>query len=353
MSAMTVPVEPAPDGARPLRRKPRAPTIYDVAELAQVSPSAVSRALSKPGRLSAKTEKKILDAAAELGYQLNPMARALPTGRTRILGLVVSDITNPMFFNAIRGAEQAASAAGYILTLTESRESAEIESITARRLMPSVDGMLLVASRLSDEEVVDLSRVKPVVVMNREIEDVPSILPDLRPGIDAALEHLADLGHRSVCFLSGPTSSWMSAHRWSTLLDKAVALGMSIVEIGPGEPTVEGGRSAFPRVRASGATAVFAYNDLMGIGLMLEAQERRMPVPATFSIIGFDDIFGSSFTSPPLSTIRTPLGDMGRRAIEVLLANLDAHPSDGADAVERSESTEFVRRASTAEAPVR
>ena len=114
-------------GAVPPRSRANrpAPTIYDIAELAGVNPSTVSRALNKPGRISAKTEKLIQDAARTLNYRANPMARALPTGRTHTLGLIVADITNPMFFEVVRGAERAAAVGGYTLILAESQESDE------------------------------------------------------------------------------------------------------------------------------------------------------------------------------------------------------------------------------------
>jgi LacI family transcriptional regulator len=300
-----------------------APTIYDIAELAGVNPSTVSRALNKPGRISAKTEKLIQDAARTLNYRANPMARALPTGRTHTLGLIVADITNPMFFEVVRGAERAAAVGGYTLILAESQESDSREAETVDRVAPSVDGLILVTTRLTDEQIRDASTLKPLVVINREIEDVDSIVPELEPGIEQALDHLAELGHTSVAFLSGPANSWMSGARWDELFARAVERDLRIVEIGPNAPTLEGGRDAASRVIASGVTAVVAYNDLMAIGLLGAAKERGVEVPGRLSIIGFDDIFGSDFTSPPLATIRTPLGLIGELAVLRALELID------------------------------
>jgi LacI family transcriptional regulator len=301
------------------RRGKSAATIYDIAKLAGVNPSTVSRALSKPGRINVKTEERIQAAAKELNYRLNPMARALPTGRTNTLGLLLADITNPMFFDVVRGAERAAQARGYTLILAESRESGSREAEAVERVAPSVDGLILVTTRLADEQIQELATRKPVVVINREVEGVDGIRPDLHPGMEAALSHLKDFGHTSIAFLSGPANSWMSQARWQTLLAEAPARGMTFVEIGPGLPTLDGGRAALARVIASGVTAVMAYNDLMAIGLMRAAQERGLRVPEDLSIVGFDDIFGSDFTSPQLSTIRTPLGEIGERAVRRIL----------------------------------
>jgi len=331
----------APSPSAAPRRGRSAVTIYDVARLAGVSPSTVSRALSKPGRINVKTEERIQAAARELNYRLNPMARALPTGQSSTLGLLLADITNPMFFAAVRGAEQAASLRGYTMILAESQESAEREAEAADRIAPSTDGLILVSSRLSDEQITALAASMPVVVVNREVPGVGGIVPDLAPGIEAALEHLAALGHTSLAFLSGPVNSWMSGARWNFLLQRAPLRGMSIVEIGPGVPTLDGGRASLARVLASGVTAVIAYNDLIAIGLMRAAQEAGHGVPGRLSIVGFDDIFGSDFTSPPLTTIRTPLGPMGERAVRRLLGDAAAGESS-ADL-----PTEFVRRGST------
>ncbi|GAA3873775.1 LacI family DNA-binding transcriptional regulator [Leifsonia kafniensis] len=309
--------------ARGTRRGKSPATIYDIAKLAGVNPSTVSRALSKPGRINVKTEERIHAAAKELNYRLNPMARALPTGRTNTLGLLLADITNPMFFNVVRGAERAASLGGYTLILAESQESGEREAEAAERILPSVDGLVLVTTRLVDQEILELAERKPLVVINREVDGVDGIVPDLEPGINQALTHLAELGHTRVAFLSGPANSWMSCARWEILLANAPERGMSIVEIGPGSPTLDGGRDTLSRVVASGVTAVLAYNDLMAIGLMRAAQESGLTVPGQLSIVGFDDIFGSDFTSPQLSTIRTPLGLIGERAIRRTLELID------------------------------
>ncbi|RLQ86480.1 LacI family transcriptional regulator [Mycetocola zhadangensis] len=334
--------------ARAGRPAKSAPTIYDVAELAGVNPSTVSRALSQPGRINIKTEERIHAAAKTLNYRLNPMARALPTGRTSTLGLLLADITNPMIFGIVRGAEHAAAEQGYTLVIAESQESGEREASTAERIQPSVDGLILGTTRLSDTQIQQLAAHKPLVLINRDVDGVPSVLPDVTPGIDGALAHLESLGHRSIAYLSGPANSWMSGTRWASVLQQAVARGMNVVEIGPNIPTLDGGRAALTRVLASGVTAVVAYNDLMAIGLLRAAAEEGISVPERFSLVGFDDIFGSDFTTPALTTIRTPLARAGARAVRRALAlvggNIEVASSTDDD--EKIE-TELVIRQST------
>jgi LacI family transcriptional regulator len=319
-------------------------TIYDVARVAGVSPSTVSRALSKPGRISAPTERRIREAAASLDYRLNPMARALPTGRTSTLGVLLSDITNPVYFDLLRGAGSAASAHGYTLVMAESQDSAEQEQEAAGRLLPAVDGLVLVSTRLDDATITQLADRKPLVLVNRHVTGVPGLVPDVRPGITAALDHLAGLGHRSIAYLAGPTTSWMNTLRREAVFAGAPERGMSVVEIGPNAPTLDGGRAALRRVRASGVTAVMTYNDLIAIGLLSEAQAGGVEVPRELSIVGFDDIFGSDFTSPPVTTIRTPLALAGRAAVNRAVAQIAGEAADASVDL----TTELVLRGSTA-----
>ncbi|GAA1445839.1 LacI family DNA-binding transcriptional regulator [Nocardiopsis tropica] len=333
-----------PDSAAPhdtgYRKAPA--TIYDIARVTGVSPSTVSRALNKPGRLNQATERRIREAAEEVGYRTNPMARALPTGRTGTLGLIVSDITNPVYFDLLRGAEHIASDAGSTMIFADAQESAALELATAERLQTSVDGLLLVASRLDDRQIQDLSSVKPLVAVNRRVPGVPAVVPDVRPGITEALDRLRALGHRRIAYLAGPPSSWMNSLRWQVLFETAVAWDMSIVEIASTAPTREGGAEAFPRVRAAGVTAVLAYNDLIALGLLRECREHGIDVPGRLSIIGFDDIFGADLPTPSLSTVRSPLSDIGEKAVRRLITAIDGGDAD-ADA---ELSTEFISRES-------
>ncbi|AIY01127.1 transcriptional regulator [Arthrobacter sp. PAMC 25486] len=326
-----------------------AATIYDIAELAGVNPSTVSRALSKPGRVSAKTQQKILDAAEELNYQVNIFARALPTGKTQTVGLIVADITNPAFFDIIRGAETSASARGYTLMLAESAESAEHELTAARRMLATVDALILASPRLADEEIQQLALKKPVVVTNRRVAGVGSVVADTEAGVAAAVRHLADLGHTSIAYVAGPKRSWMSKRRWETIKARCDWHGIAVSTVASGAPTVDGGRHAAAAVRGGEATAVFCYNDLMAIGLMRELQAAGMRIPGELSILGFDNIFGSDFTTPPLSTIKSPLHELGVAALAMVLASTVGVKVDRADS---TLSTELVLRGSTGPAKV-
>jgi LacI family transcriptional regulator len=336
-----------PSDTRPPRRNGQA-TIYDVAELAGVAPSTVSRALGKPGRISAATEAKIRIAADQLSFRINPMARALHTGRTQTLALVLADITNPVVFGIVRGAEQATSARNYTLIIAESQESPEAEAATIERILPGVDGVILATSRLPSDSIRRLAGDKPIVLINRAVDDVAAVLPDVSQGVSSLLEHLHELGHRSIAYLSGPETSWMSERRWEHLLEATERRGIAVVEIGPNQPTLEGGRDALRRVLAAQVTAVIAFNDLIAIGLMQAAAESGIVIPSALSVAGFDDIFGSELIVPALTTVRSQLELAGHRAAENLLRRLSGEAVDEAEA---PLSTELVVRASTAAAP--
>ena len=330
---------PAPSGA----------TIYDIANLAGVNPSTVSRALSTPGRISAKTEAKIRAAAEQLNYRVNPFARALPTGRTKLLALTITDITNPVFFDVVRGAEQVAAESGYTLLLAESAESTATESKTLQRILPMVDGLIMATTRIGDDEIQSINSSKPIILVNRHVEGVVDVVPDIEQGIIDAVHHLKDLGHKHIAFLAGPLNSWMNTARWNLIMREAIAAGLTAVEIGPNAPTLATGRESLDRIRAAGVTAVITYNDLMAIGLLRQAAEAGISVPNDLSIIGFDNSFGSDFTSPPLTTIGQPLLETGERATRTLLAILDGDADASIAAMEAPRlKTSLIVRGSTA-----
>ncbi|WP_426765742.1 LacI family DNA-binding transcriptional regulator [Pseudarthrobacter sp. 1G09] len=304
---------------KPARSGKSSATIYDIAKLAGVNPSTVSRALSKPGRVSAKTQKLIEDAATQLEYRVNPFARALPTGRTNTLALIVADITNPTFFGIIRGAESTATARDYTLMLAESAESADTELTAARRMLTTVDGLILASPRMDDARIRELAQEKPVVVINRQVDGVPSVVPDVNKGIGEAVRNLAANGHRKVAYVAGPPQSWMTTRRWEGVKAACEWSHLECVQLPSHKPTVDGGRQVARDVVASGATAVMTYNDLLAIGLMQELQAAGVQVPDRISIVGFDDIFGADFTTPALTTIRSPMTACGTEAATLLL----------------------------------
>lgn len=301
----------------------RAPTIYDVAAEAGVATSTVSRTFGNPPRVNPRTREHVHAVAERLGYLPNPIARALPSGQTRTLAMFVADITNPHFFGVIRGAEQRARAAGCTLILGDTEESPELEARNVEEVGRSVDGFLLVASRLDDHRIGDLAQAHSLVLVNRQCEGVSSTVIDFANGTRQIVEHLHSLGHESVVYLTGPSASWLGAQRWRALVPAAESLGMSAARLGPFPPAVRGGGAAADAALGSGARAVIAHNDLLAIGMLQRFAERGVRVPEDISVVGFDDIFGADFCSPPLTTLAGPFEEAGSTAVDLLLRTRD------------------------------
>jgi DNA-binding LacI/PurR family transcriptional regulator len=305
----------------------RAVTLQDVAREAGVAVSTASRALSFPERVNVATRERVQAIARELGYRPNRLAQALPTGRTGMLAVLVPDITNPHNFGLVRGAEAQARAAGSTLVIADTQGAPELEAAHLDRLSSSVDGFVLASSRLPDGELRTLAERSPVVLFNRRVEGLASLVTDALDGSRQVVEHLVALGHRSLAYLAGPSAAWSDRERWRALSEHAAAAGARIVRCGPFDPTLDGGPAAADVGLASGATALIAFNDLLAIGVLRRLGERGVAVPGEVSVVGYDDIFGSDFCAPPLTTVAGPVDEAGRTLIDVLLAGREPVPA--------------------------
>lgn len=289
-------------------------TIYDVARAVGVSPSTVSRAFSRPGRVSSETSRRIHAAAAELGYRRDPPERVRQPARSRVICLAVSDITNPFYFGIIRGAERAAAANDFTLMVADARESAIEERTMLARHLPLVDGLVLTSSRLSDTELRTLARQLPVVILNRQVGGLPCVLPDNACGTRYAVEHLATLGHTQIGYVAGPEASWADGARWRAVRETCLELTLGDVHVGPVAPTLAGGRQAAAEIIARGLTAVLAYNDLIAVGLVRGLVDAGVDVPGQVSVVGFDGTMAAELVTPCLTTVAAPALLMGEAA---------------------------------------
>jgi DNA-binding LacI/PurR family transcriptional regulator len=161
------------------------------------------------------------------------------------------------------------------------------------------------------------------VLLNREVDGVSSVVVDPDDGSRQIVEHLASLGHRSLAYLAGPLTSWVGARRWRALAAAARSRGMTATRLGPFQPAVVSGPAAADASLGSGATALVAHNDLLAIGMLRRLAERGVRVPEQVSVVGYDDIFGADFCSPPLTTLAGPHEKAGRAAVDVLVAALE------------------------------
>ena len=322
------------------------PTIYDVAKAAGVAPSTVSRAFSRPGRVNSDTAQRIREVAEELGYRVNPIARALSTQRTRMIALMVSDITNPFYFEIIRGAEKAAAAAGYTMVLSDTQESHVLERQALELAMPAVEGIVLASSRMSDSAIRMTAKQKPLIVLNRAITDIPSVVTDNAGGARSALEHLAALGHQTVTYVAGPDASYADGLRWRALLEASQEFDVRVRRTDPNRPTVGDGIRAATVLNPSTTSGVIAYNDQLAIGLIRGFNNARVKVPRDVSVVGFDNVMLAELVTPGLTTVAAPLKLMGATAVQNLLASMGgARPGSRQPIVL---PTQLVVRASTA-----
>lgn len=296
-----------------------APTIYDVAKAAGVSPSTVSRALSRPGRVSFETAERIRKVALELGYHTKSISRTLPEQTTKMLGLLVADIANPVYLGMIRGAERTARELDYSMLLVETQENERYEMQLLERLMPVVDGIILGASRLPDVDIRRIAKQIPLVVLNRQVGQVTSVSSDNLRAVKRAVEHLGEFGHRSITYLAGPENSWSDGVRWRGLREASMELDLRVRRLGPYTPSIKGGAQAAQEWMERPTTAVLAYNDLMAIGFMRQLALNGVDVPRDVSVIGFDNISEASLIRPRLTTMAAPQVTLGATAVNHLL----------------------------------
>ncbi|MEO3788761.1 LacI family DNA-binding transcriptional regulator [Nonomuraea sp. B10E15] len=293
-----------------------AATIKDVARACGVHVSTVSRTFSAPHLVNPATRSRVLAVADDLGYRPNRAARALTTGRTFNMGLIVADIANPFFPPLIKAAQAQARGRDYHVFVADTDEDPRVEEELIRTFTKQVDGVLLCSPRLSNRMIERLAEDVPFVVVNRRIKGMTAVLMNVAQGAKHALEHLTGLGHRRIALVSGPIGSWTSNEMQGVA---AEAPGLDLIFFGPNQPTEAGGLAVAADVAACGATAVLAYNDLVALGLIEGLSAMEIGVPDQVSVIGFDDILPGRLNRPKLTTVAMPAAAAGRMAVDLLL----------------------------------
>jgi LacI family transcriptional regulator len=328
-------------------------TIREVSRLARVSPATVSRVLNGSTPVALPTRERVLQAVAALGYKPNVFARGLATNRSGGIGITVNAVSSPYFGAFVAGVEGVARDHGVHLIVASgfadaAHERRSIEFLLERRC----DGLVVQAEALPDEELIDLVRngPAPVVVFGRaiaEIEDACVVMHNERGGA-LATEHLLGQGHRRIGHVTGPLSFPDARDRLDGYRRALEAAGVDPVERYVVESNFleEGGARAVARLldQAPDVTAIFFGNDQMAAGGMRTLREAGLDVPRDISVVGFDDVFLARYLTPSLTTVRQPLGDMGRAAAHLLLARLE---NDGREVVHRFDP-ELVERQSVA-----
>jgi len=305
-------------------------SIKDIAELAGVSHSTVSRALHGRGRMSDDTRSRIVALAEDVGYTPDALARGLVSGETLTVGVVVTTIADPFVVQIVDGIEAVAQEAGYSVFLSAShndpeREISVVETFRQRR----VDAVIITSSRvgaLYADILEDFGA--PIVLINnmQEGKYLFSVSADDVGGAQMAVEHLLALGHRRIGYVGSSERPISSQRRWQGYLQAFETAGIDPIpelKVAPqGDTDLEVGRRGLVELLARAPTAIFAYNDMAAIGVMLEARKRAINIPRRLSLVGFDDIQAARFMTPALTTIQQPRKAMGRAAMEMTLSLL-------------------------------
>lgn len=310
---------------RPRRRV----TIRDVARVAQVSHQTVSRVINDESSIRPQTRERVLKTIAELGFRPNQIARSLVTRKTNIVGLLISNITNPFFPDIVSGAQDVLYPSGcnMILANTGYDPHRELESVH-HLLERHVDGLIVCDTRTTPEVLADLAGdfSTPMVLLNRTTSapQVGIVRTERVAAADEAVSYLLELGHRRIALLLAGRTNDVGAQRrlegYTRALERA---GIPLDEglIVRGVSSVPGGNLAAEDLLGLSPvpTAVLCHNDVMAIGLMQGCTQRGLSIPADLSIVGWDDIAYASVVSPPLTTVRIPRYELGQEAARMLL----------------------------------
>ena len=309
-----------------LSNGPHRTTIKDVAAAAGVSVATVSRVLNKSQRVDAELAERVLQAVSRLGYRPSAVARSLRVQQTRVVGLIISDIRNPFFTDAVRGIEDSVGAEGYSLVLCNSdedlaKEAGYLDLVVEERMA----GAIVSPASTEDTRLSALTaRGVPVVVMDREAarEAVDSVLVDNVRGGELATAHLIEGGYQRIACITGPP-------RTSTGNDRLEGWRAALAAAGRDAPDAlvrradfkeDGGHAAATELLASAEPpdAFFVANNLMTVGVLAAVAEAGLSVPEDVGVVGFDDMSWARLLRPPLTTVAQPTYELGRVAAELL-----------------------------------
>jgi DNA-binding LacI/PurR family transcriptional regulator len=305
--------------------------IRDVARLAKVSIATVSRTINGLDTVDKELAKRVWKAVEELNYYPNTLARSLVSGRSRIFGLLVSEITNPFFPELIQGFEEVAVRNGYdIMIASTNYNRVRMETCVRRLLERNVEGVAVMTFGIEAPMLDELaSRNIPLVVIDDgpHTPNVIALTIDYRQGIRQGVQHLAALGHREIAFVSGPLQQRSCQFRKTAFVSSLEEIGVLLNQelLIEGDHTLEGGMKAADRLlrMQKVPTAVMCSNDMTAIGVLRALSNAGLRVPEDMSVIGFDDIHLAQFISPPLTTVNMSRTDIARAAFEALRANVE------------------------------
>jgi LacI family transcriptional regulator len=328
--------------------------IREIARRAKVSTATVSRAINHIPTVDPQLAKRVWRVVDELGYYPNTQARALVSGKSRIFGLVVSEITNPFFPEIVQTFENLAVQHNYEILLTSTvHDPKRMESSVRRMIERRVDGVAILTFGMEDSLIEHLRfRKVPLVFVDvgPDMPGVSNIRIDYQNGIRQAVQHLAALRHTRITFVTGPLQLKSALARRDAFRTSMEEIGLPIApeQIVVGDHTMEGGMRALDLISVRNRpTAVLCSNDMTAIGLMREAYDQGINIPQDLSVVGFDDIRLSQFMIPPLTTVQMSQTELAQIAFKALMNEVEREsPAQGKSEYELN--THLVLRRSTA-----
>lgn len=310
-------------------------TLRDVARVAGVHPGTVSRALNPQtrGLVNERTARRVLEAAKELGYRPNPIARGLRTNRSNTIGVLVPDLMNPLFAAVVRGIEDGLREGGYTPLIANTDNDAERERIAYEAMSArQVDGFIAATARRDHWLLADQVRAGvKVVLVNRRVDSdaLPAVTGDDLAGIKLAVEHLVSLGHRRIAHLAGSQALYTGWSRHRGFLDAMEACGLELdpdlIVFSEAFTEREGARCCAELLASRrDFTAIVAGNDLLALGCYDAFERHGLRCPDDMSVVGYNDMPFVDRFRPPLTTVRVPHYELGATAAQLMLEQLRA-----------------------------
>src|SRR6202451_358735 len=332
--------------------------IREIAKRAKVSTATVSRTINRVPTVDPALAKRVMKVVEDMGYYPNTAARALVSGKSRIFGLIVSEITNPFFPEIVQAFEDIAVQNHYEILLTSTVHDPKRMELAVRRMIERrVDGVAILTFGMEDALIEDLRfRKVPLVFVDvgPHLAAVTNIRVNYQQGIREAVKHLAKLGHKRIAFVAGPTNLKSAMARRTAFEESMQENGLTVEPelIVTGDHKVEGGVAALAQLAGlpKRPTAILCSNDMTAVGVMREAYDRGITIPRELSVIGFDDIRLAEFTTPPLTTVRMSQKQLAEYAFQALHGEVEGR--DGSENGKEVElETSLILRGSTAKVP--
>jgi len=314
-------------------------TIRDVARRAQVSVASVSRVLNRLENVSEETRNRVTDAVRELGYVPHAGARSLSLAKTNAIGVVLPDFHGEFFSEIVRGMDREASRHGYMLLLSNVHAGSEQSANAMRAMRGRVDGLVILAPHLTEEELADAvpSRTPAVLINTRGVAGGhPGVRLDNAAGAEAVAEHLVSLGRKRIIHIAGAAGNIDAIERADAFKAALEKRGVA-VEIVQGDFAEESGEAAIDALLKSGRKfdAVFAGNDMMASGALQALNRAGVRVPEEVAVVGFDDIPLARHIG--LTTVQVHIAELGERALDRLLAILAGDEDSGGQELHKPE----------------